>query len=189
MQWTFCCWCMSQTASNSIAHQGIYTATADRKNTQPFPLYQSAEWHAVLCECQQILFGDLFGFRAKHNRWEQFSSCQHSPEYNQSMNGAQTGFFSFFPPFFLNFPSQLYTSWSLMAAVRCSTCSQEAEYWLVFCVRQDIWLTNVGQILQGGSLVFTPWNKKTEGFQPTMRGKNKKTKLGLQPMIVSINVA
>lgn len=174
MQWTFCCWCMSQTASNSIAHQGIYAATADLKNTQPFPLYQSAEWHAVLCECQQILFGDLFGLRAKHNRWEQFSSCQHSPEYNQSMNGAQTGFFFFLFSFF-NFPSQLYTSWSLMAAVWSSTCSQEAEYWLVFCVSQDIWLTNVGQILQGDSLVFTPWNKKT--------------KLGLQPMIVSINVA
>lgn len=169
MQWTFCCWCMSQTASNSIAHQGIYTATADLKNTQPFPLYQSAEWHAVLCECQQILFGDLFSLRAKHNRWEQFSSCQHSPEYNQSMNGAQTGVFFFFLTSRANFtPAEVW--WLLCDAAHAV---RKLNTGLCFAyVRIFDWQMLVKYCRA------TAWfsHHEIKRLQPTTREKNKKNK-------------
>lgn len=129
----------SNTSSNPIAHQSIRTATANLKNTQPFPLYQSAEWHGALCECQQILFGDLFGLRAKHNRWEQFSSCQHSPEYNQSMNGAQTGYIHsfFFSFFFLQANVKPAEVCGLLCETACTVRKLNAGLWFAQVVIFD----------------------------------------------------
>lgn len=81
-----------------------------------------------------MLFGDLFGLRAKHNRWAQFRSCQHSPEYNQSMNSAaalKTGYIHYFA---FPFPSVLwlhnFTAASLWAA---------AGRWILACGLHKSW--------------------------------------------------
>lgn len=72
----------------SIAPLGMYTDLASI----------SISWRdfAALCTSTDPVVGLALIESKKHNRWEWFSCCQHSPGCNQSMNAAQTaGFYSF----------------------------------------------------------------------------------------------
>lgn len=121
---------LRQTASNSIAHQRIYTATAKRKNTT-IPSISTSCMTCCLMRVSTHNVGDLLGCWAKHNRWEQFSSCQQSPAYNQSINAGQQGFIN---ELFLLYKPTSPSTCCVMQHVdsRARKCA--------VCISHDIWL-------------------------------------------------